>query len=69
MASGKEFSGEYGFVETEYFWPVTHMVAPKEEALGCADCHDRNGRLADVPGFYMPGRDIGRVISSKSRKS
>ena len=93
MARGQEFSGEYGFVETEYFWPVTHMVAPKEEALDCADCHDRNGRLAGVPGFYMPGRDsnatldligwllvlgtlggvsvhgVGRMISSKSRKS
>ena len=44
-------------METEYFWPVTHMVAPKEEALGCADCHSREGRMAGVPGFYMPGRD------------
>ncbi len=57
MAKGKEFSGEYGFVETEYYWPVTHMVAPKEAALGCADCHSRNGRLATLEGFYMPGRD------------
>jgi octaheme c-type cytochrome (tetrathionate reductase family) len=57
MARGKEFSGDYGFVETEYFWPVTHMVAPKEDALACTDCHSRNGRLAQVKGFYMPGRD------------
>lgn len=57
LARGVEFSGEYGFVETEYYWPVTHMVAPAERALGCGDCHSRNGRLQDVPGFYLPGRD------------
>ncbi|MCB1801548.1 MAG: tetrathionate reductase family octaheme c-type cytochrome [Gammaproteobacteria bacterium] len=56
-ASGQTYSGQYGFVETAYYWPVTHMIAPKEEALGCDDCHSRNGRLAGVEGFYMPGRD------------
>ena len=56
-ARGYEFSGDLGFVETEYYWPVTHMVAPKENTLGCDDCHSRNGRLAGVEGFYMPGRD------------
>ena len=54
---GLPFSGEYGFVETEYWWPLTHMVAPKEKALGCDSCHSRDGRLAEVGGFYMPGRD------------
>lgn len=57
MAKGKEFSGEYDFVETAYFWPITHMVAPKDKTLGCSDCHSRNGRLASLGGFYMPGRD------------
>jgi len=57
MARNQDFSGDYDFVETEFYWPVTHMVAPKEDALGCTDCHNSNGRLADVPGFYMPGRD------------
>lgn len=56
-ATGQEFSGEYGFVETEYYWPVTHMVAPKEKALACDACHSRDGRLAELKGFYMPGRD------------
>ena len=56
-ATGQEFSGEHDFITTEYYWPVTHMVAPKEEALGCDACHARDGRLADVKGFYMPGRD------------
>jgi octaheme c-type cytochrome (tetrathionate reductase family) len=56
-ATGREYSGEHGFVETEYYWPVTHMVAPKEESLGCDSCHSRNGRLQNLAGFYMPGRD------------
>ncbi len=53
----KPFSGEYGFVENRMYWPITHMVAPKEEALGCAECHAREGRLAAVQGIYIPGRD------------
>jgi len=56
-ATGQDFSGEYDFIETEYYWPITHMVAPKEEALGCDSCHSRDGRLASLKGFYMPGRD------------
>ncbi|MTW21707.1 tetrathionate reductase family octaheme c-type cytochrome [Allochromatium palmeri] len=51
------YSGEYGFVETFSYWPITHMVAPKEEALACSDCHAENGRLDGVTGIYMPGRD------------
>jgi octaheme c-type cytochrome (tetrathionate reductase family) len=54
---GLNFSGEYGFVETEYWWPITHMVAPKEKAVACDGCHSRDGRLAKLGGFYMPGRD------------
>ncbi|MES9835504.1 MAG: tetrathionate reductase family octaheme c-type cytochrome [Candidatus Thiodiazotropha sp.] len=51
------YSGDYGFVETYSFWPITHMVAPSEEALGCAECHSRDGRLNQLEGLYMPGRD------------
>lgn len=57
QARNVKFSGEYGFVETEYYWPITHMVAPKEKALSCESCHSKNGRLASLAGFYMPGRD------------
>lgn len=57
--SGLPFSGDYGFVETEMYWPVNHMVAPKEQAVSCVECHTRdNGRLATVTGFYLPGRDF-----------
>ena len=55
---GLPFSGEVGFVETEYAFQTTHMVAPKEKALSCNECHVRdNSRLATLAGFYMPGRD------------
>ncbi len=51
------YSGEYGFVKTYSYWPILHMVAPKEEALACRECHAREGRLKNLAGMYMPGRD------------
>ncbi len=54
---GADYSGEYGFIETSMHWPLAHMIAPKEQSLGCADCHSKDGRLADVTDFYLPGRD------------
>ncbi len=56
-ARGATFSGAYDFVETEYAWPITHMIAPKAQALRCNQCHRLDGRLAELTGFYMPGRD------------
>ncbi|HEY9148144.1 MAG TPA: cytochrome C, partial [Gammaproteobacteria bacterium] len=52
-----QFSGEFGFVDNEMYWPITHMVAPKEKALRCAACHTQEGRLEKVEGIYLPGRD------------
>lgn len=58
------FSGEYGFIETTLHWPLAHMVAPKEKALGCSDCHSKNGRLENLTDFYMPGRDQNSLIDT-----
>jgi octaheme c-type cytochrome (tetrathionate reductase family) len=44
-ASGIDYSGEYGFADTEMYWALTHMIAPKEDALQCSDCHGDSGRL------------------------
>ena len=55
--NGIPYSGEFGFVDTYSYWPITHMVAPKEGALDCSECHAREGRLAELKGFYLPGRD------------
>lgn len=57
--AGLQYSGKYGFVSTEMSWPITHMVAPKKDALTCAQCHQPKagvGRLDKVEGIYMPGR-------------
>lgn len=50
------YSGQYGFVQTQMYWPISHMVAPKTKALGCAQCHANSGRLQGIDGVYMPGR-------------
>jgi hypothetical protein len=55
-AANLPYSGQYGFVSTEMSWPIAHMVAPKDDALTCAQCHSKNGRMKDIQGIYMPGR-------------
>jgi hypothetical protein len=60
--SGAPFSGKVDFVRTEMSWPITHMVAPKEKALRCSECHSAEGRLKDVAGIYIPGRDRSQII-------
>lgn len=44
-ASGLPYSGKYGFAETDMYWRLNHMIAPKEKALGCLDCHGDKGRM------------------------
>jgi len=64
---GAEYSGKYAFVETEMSWPITHMVAPKKDALTCAQCHAPRagvGRLDKVPGIYMPGRHGNELLDT-----
>lgn len=63
-ASDHAFSGQVGFVETRMQIPINHMVAPKEQALQCNDCHRKDGRLAALTGFYMPGRDSYAWLTS-----
>ncbi len=59
-----DFSGQFDFVETTYVFPITHMVAPKENVVSCTECHTRvDGRLAKLHGFYMPGRDYTKWIN------
>jgi len=60
--AGMEYSGKYKFVETEMYWPISHMVSPKENALGCVECHARDGRLKNLGGFYLPGRDTNPFV-------
>lgn len=62
--AGLPYSGKFDFVATEMSWPITHMVAPKEGALRCNQCHNRNGRLAGVDGLYIPGQDRIAVLDA-----
>jgi len=38
------YSGEWDFIETYSYWPINHMVSPKEDALSCNECHAKEGR-------------------------
>ena len=57
------YSGQYDFISTESYWPITHMVSPAENALTCEQCHvHKDGVLDNLTGFYMPGRDRSKFI-------
>jgi len=59
------FSGKVGFIKTVAYWPVNHMVAPKEESVNCTECHTKsNSRLAGLGDFYMPARDHSSFIDT-----
>ena len=58
------YSGKFGFVSTEMSWPITHMVAPKADAVKCNECHRKDGRLAGIGGIYLPGRDGNALIDT-----
>lgn len=59
---GLPFSGEYAFVDTLYYYPTTHMVAPKEDGVACVSCHSRDSLLQGVEGVWMPGRDAHPLV-------
>jgi hypothetical protein len=40
-----KYSGQYGFTETRMYWPLTHGVVPKGQALSCSDCHGSTSRI------------------------
>lgn len=64
--AGLPYSGKFDFVETRMNWFITHMVAPKEKAVPCQECHTRaaDGRLAQITDIYMPGRDHNRLVDT-----
>lgn len=63
-ATGLPYSGQYGFVDTSMLWPITHMVAPKEQALECEQCHSDPSRLAAVPGIWLPGKGRSSLLDT-----
>jgi len=61
-SAGKPFSGEIEFIKTQMLWPITHMVAPAEDALSCQACHQQNGRLQAIDGIYIPGQNASNTL-------
>ena len=63
--AGLDYSGEFDFVKTSYMYPITHMVAPKDNVVACSECHAKeDGRMANLAGFYMPRRDDAGLIDT-----
>ncbi len=60
--AGVPFSGKLDWIETEMYWPLTHLVTPSENAVSCDDCHSRKGRLNNVQACWIPGRDRSLVL-------
>jgi len=59
------YSGQFDFVATHYYFPTTHMVAPKNNVVACSECHRHDdGRLAGITGVYMPGRDRSGMLDT-----
>ncbi|NMB75815.1 MAG: tetrathionate reductase family octaheme c-type cytochrome [Myxococcales bacterium] len=67
-ASGIPYSGEFGFAETEMVWNLSHMIAPKDRALQCTDCHGEESRMNFAALGYpgdpadMGGRKTRRML-------
>ena len=43
--TGLPYSGSYDFAPTEMYFPLSHMVTTRDNALECRDCHGERGRL------------------------
>jgi len=56
------FSGEVGFIKTYSYWPTTHMVAPKGDAVACMECHSSEGRLKGMAGVYLAGSGSSKIL-------
>lgn len=64
-ASGMSYSGRMGFAATDMYWPLSHMVATKDKALQCNDCHSEGGRMKwkDLGYDGDPAFRGGRVVT------
>ncbi len=59
--TGIPYSGHYDFIRTEMYWPINHMVQPKEKALRCMDCHGKHGRMDwQALGYSVDPMDGGQ---------
>lgn len=73
-ANGVAYSGHYDFAPTAMYWPITHMVAPKERALQCDECHVEAGEEGplDWKALGYPGDPMffgGRMASLQATQT
>ncbi len=68
--TGLRYSGAYGFAPTAMFWPLSHMIAPKQRALQCVECHGDGGRMDWKALGYSgdPARRGGRAQMPRLRR-
>ena len=63
-----EFSGSVGFVETEMYWPINHMVMGSDNVLQCTSCHGKGGEhLLDWKKLGYPDDPIKKGGRVKNR--
>lgn len=60
--AGQPYSGQFDFIETEMYWPISHMVGPADSAVKCSSCHASNSRLNGIPDIYIPARDHSSLL-------
>ena len=66
QAVGLAYSGQLGWVETDMYWKVNHMVVPKSGALRCNDCHGPRQTRMDwkALGYGKDPRETARQRSA-----
>ncbi|MFN2143815.1 MAG: tetrathionate reductase family octaheme c-type cytochrome, partial [Anaerolineales bacterium] len=61
--AGLPYSGKYDFVETQMYWPTTHMVAPASEALTCHNCHTAEGGRLDFAALGFSEAEVAKLTT------
>lgn len=56
--AGYEYSGQYDWVETEFFWVQNHQVAPAENAVQCEECHTADDSRLDFAALGYTADEV-----------
>jgi len=59
------YSGTFDFVETEFYIPIHHMVAPKEQSLKCYNCHHKSKSILDWKALGYSDDPMGKSVNKK----
>ncbi len=71
-ATGLEYSGSYDFTTTVMYSALHHEVVPKDQSLGCADCHAHEAvacrRCHHDPQNLGQPEHVGRTYPDEDRR-